>query len=233
MIEVEIWSDIVCPWCYIGKRRFEAALAQFPQRDQVKITWRSFQLDPTASNVSAQNLAEELGQKFGGQQKAEGMLAQVTNIAAEVGLEYHMDKAYTGNTKNAHRLIHLAKHHGLQGEMKERLMRAHFTESLPHAEIESLVKLGVEVGLDEKEIRDMFAGDAYSKAFDADVERAHMLGIGGVPFFLFNEKYAVSGAQPTELFLSALNKTWDEFGTKFEMVGGDTDASCTDESCAI
>jgi predicted DsbA family dithiol-disulfide isomerase len=210
-MRVEIWSDIACPWCYIGRRRFEQALNQFEHRDEVEVVWRSFQLDPSAPREYNGSINEMLAEKMGvNASKAEAMHEHVTNLAAEVGLDYHFDRVRPGNSFDAHRLIHLAAHHDLQSEMKERLQKAYFTDGLSFSDPETLTQLATEVGLDANETRDMLSADTYTGDVNADIQRARMLGINGVPFFLFDQKYAVSGAQPTELFMTALERTWED-----------------------
>jgi predicted DsbA family dithiol-disulfide isomerase len=208
-MKVEIWSDIVCPWCYIGKRRFEAALARFEHQDEVEVTWRSFELDPNASPRSAGTLDELLARKYGQtKEQAAAGHARLTALAAEDGLEYHFDRAQHGNTFDAHRLTHLAASHDLQDVMEERLMRAYFTEGLPISDPDTLVRLAAEVGMDGEEARTVLAGDAYAAETRADEERAAAFGIRGVPFVVVDEAYGVSGAQPAEVFLDALEKGW-------------------------
>jgi predicted DsbA family dithiol-disulfide isomerase len=235
-MKVEIWSDVVCPWCYIGKRRFEQALSQFEPRDQVEIVWRSFELDPNTPRLAAGLTTDRLAQKYRiSRQQAEAMQAHVTELAAEVGLDYHLNEAQIANTFDSHRLIHLAATHGLQDAMKERLMRAYFTESQALGDVDTLVRLAQEVGLDPDEARRVLTSDDYRDAVNADIRKASRYGITGVPFFLFDEKFAVSGAQPTELFLTALERTWDAAHPVLTLVtdNGQGDGVCTDESCAI
>ena len=206
-LTVEIWSDVVCPWCYVGKRRFEHALERFAHRDQVELTWRSFQLDPNAPPVRRNSSAEHLAAKYGmSVEQAERSNAQMTEQAASEGLEYHLDRTRGGNSFDAHRLIQLAADHGLQDAMKERLMRAYFTEGEAVGDRETLIRLADEVGLDARETLN---GDAYADAVNADVELAHRIGIRGVPYFVLDRRYGVSGAQPAELLLQALDKAWE------------------------
>ncbi|HEX9925958.1 MAG TPA: DsbA family oxidoreductase [Anaerolineae bacterium] len=208
-MKVEIWSDIACPWCYIGRRRFEKALDQFEDHNQVEVIWRSFQLDPAAPREYKGTINDMLAEKKGiDRHQAEALHAHVTALAAEEGLDYRFDRVRPGNSFDAHRLLHLAAHHGLQSEMKERLQKAYFTDGLAYSDPDTLAQLAVEVGLDADETRQMLETDAYAAGVRADVRRAQMLGINGVPFFLFDEKYAVSGAQPAELFLTALERAW-------------------------
>jgi len=206
-LTVEIWSDVVCPWCYVGKRRFEAALAGFEHRDEVELTWRSFQLDPHAPREREGSSAEHLASKYGmSVEQAERSNAQMTELAASEGLEYHLDRTRGGNSFDAHRLIHLAADHGRQDEMKERLMRAYFTEGEPVGDLDTLARLAGEVGVDAEPV---LAGDGYADAVLADVELAARIGIRGVPYFVLDRRFGVSGAQPAELLLQALEKAWE------------------------
>jgi predicted DsbA family dithiol-disulfide isomerase len=210
-MKVEIWSDIHCPWCYIGKRRFEKALNQFEHRDQVDITWRSFQLDPRAPREYNGTLNDMLAEKKGiSPERAQAMHEHVTALAAQEGLDYHFELARVGNSFDAHRLVHLAGEHDLSGKMQERLFRAYFTEGQHVGNADTLAQLAVEVGLDADEVRAMLASDAYAADVRADIQRAGSIGVSGVPFFLFDERYAISGAQPTELFTTALTRAWED-----------------------
>ena len=235
-MKVEIWSDVVCPWCYIGKRRFEAALATFKHRDQIAITWKSFELDPNASSTSEETLSQMLAKKYGmSEEKAAAANEHVTSLAEEEGLDYHLEKAHPSNTFDAHRLIHHAATQGLQGAMKERLMHAYFTEGQQVGDIETLVKLGAEVGLDAAKTRIALAKDTYADEVAADEKEARMLGISGVPFFVIDEKYGISGAQPTELFQQALEQAWSESHPLIQVgsTNADTAGSCEGDNCAI
>lgn len=208
---VEIWSDIACPWCYIGRRRFEKALANFEHRDQVKVIWRSFELDPNAPRDYTGNVNDLLAERYGmTRDRAERVNQHVTELAEIEGLEYHLDLAHPVNSLDAHRLIHLAAQHNLQSEMKERLQKAYFTEGAIVSDVETLVRLAVEVGLNADKTRQMLTSDLYLDAVRTDQQRAQLLGIRGVPFFLLDEKYAVSGAQPTEVFTTAFQRAWAE-----------------------
>lgn len=210
-MKVEIWSDIACPWCYIGRRRFEKALDQFAHHAQVEVIWRSYQLDPNAPRDYAGTVNDLLVQRYGmSREKAELTHKRVTDLAAQEGLDYHLENAHPVNSLDAHRLIHLAAHHQLQGEMKERLQKAYFTEGMVVSDPDTLVQLALEVGLDPDETRQMLASSDYTAAVQADILRGQAFGCDGVPYFIFDEKYAVSGAQPTELFLSVLERAWAE-----------------------
>ena len=208
---VEIWSDVVCPWCYVGKRRFEHALERFAHRDDVELTWRSFELDPGAPPERKHSSAEHLAAKYGmSVEQAEQTNAQMTELAASEGLEYHLDRTRGGNSFDAHRLIHLAAAHDLQDAMKERLMRAYFTEGQPVGDKDVLVRLAVEVGIDAADARTALDGEAFADTVHADEELAARIGIRGVPYFVLDRRYGVSGAQPSELLLEALEKAWEE-----------------------
>ena len=209
-MRVEIWSDVVCPWCYIGRRRFEKALDQFEYRDQVEVIWRSFQLDPNTPREYPGSIFDMLMQMHGlSRERSEAMHAQLTELAAKDGLDYRFDRVRPANSWDAHRLLHLAAHHGVQSVMKERLQRAYFTDGLSISDPGTLVQLAVEIGLDAEETRRMLEDpQAYADAVRSDIRKARVLGISGVPFFVMDEKYGVSGAQATELFLEALERAW-------------------------
>jgi len=233
-MKVDIWSDVYCPWCYLGKRRLEQALANFEHRDQVEVVWHSFQLDPDAPKKSSSTQNELLARKMGRNLKeVEAMQARLTALAAEEGLTYHLDTAIPGNSFDAHRLVHLAATYGLQDAMKERLMKAYFTDSLAVSDEDVLVQLGVEVGLDAAEVHDMLSSSAFAKDVNSDIRLAMEIGIHGVPFFVFNDKYAVSGAQQTEVFTTALERTWQEFYKPLEVIAATDSRNCDDGSCAI
>ncbi|MBK9500513.1 MAG: DsbA family oxidoreductase [Leptospiraceae bacterium] len=206
-MQVEIWSDIMCPFCYIGKRKFEAALEKFPNKDKVEIIWRSYQLDP---NIKAQPdkdiytyLAEAKGQSLEWSKK---MHENVINMAKSVGLEYNFDKAVIANSFDAHRLIQLAKKHGLGDAMEERLFKAYFTEGKNFADHDTLATIGDEIGLDKNEILSMLQSDDLADNVHSDVEQGMRLGLRGVPFFVFNRQIGVAGAQDPEIFLQALQE---------------------------
>jgi predicted DsbA family dithiol-disulfide isomerase len=209
-VQVEIWSDVVCPWCYLGKRRFESALSRFEHADGVEVVWRSFELDPGAPRRREGTAAEHLAAKYGmSPEEVEASWARLTGLARAEGLEYHLDRTQGGSSFDAHRLIQLGRERGLQDAVKERILRAYFTESLPIGEPDVLARLAAEAGLAEDEAIDLLAGDAFADAVRADERRAAELGIGGVPFFVVDDRYAVSGAQSTEHFLQALTVAWD------------------------
>lgn len=210
-MKVEIWSDIACPWCYVGKRRFERALEQFEHARDVEVVWRSFELDPHAPRTHAESQDELLAKKYGMPvEKARAMNERMTGEARKEGLEFHLDRVRVGNTFDAHRLVHLAAESGRADAMKERLMRAYFTEGEAVGDPATLVRLGTDVGLDEARVREVVSGSAYAKDVRADEERARAFGISGVPFFAIDERYGVSGAQPSEVLLDALRQAYEE-----------------------
>ena len=206
-MKIEIWSDVICPWCYIGKRRFETALADFAQRDDVQVIWRSFELDTQAPRQQPGTLVEMLARKYRvSLQEAAAMNARVTVIAAEIGLEYHLDYARPGNTFDAHRLLHFAAARGLGDRATERVMHAYFSEALTVGDRAALARLAPEFGIAERDALAMLESDAYSDAVRADEARAASFGISGVPFFVFDEQSGISGAQPVEVFTEALQQ---------------------------
>ncbi|MBF9221935.1 DsbA family oxidoreductase [Hymenobacter ruricola] len=211
-MKVEICSDVVCPFCYIGKRKFENALKDFAHRDEVEVVWHSFQLDPNFQPTPGESTHEALAKKKGvSTDEARNMGAYVTKAAAEVGLHYDFDRTIPANTFLAHQLIHLGAHHGRQDATKERLMAAYYLEGQNVGDLETLVKLGAEVGLDATEIREALKAGMYANAVRLDEYQAQQINVRGVPFFVFEDKYAVSGAQPSELFAEVLEKVYDEF----------------------
>jgi predicted DsbA family dithiol-disulfide isomerase len=230
-MKVEVWSDIICPFCYIGKRKFEQALHQFAHQSEVEVVWRSYQLDPSTPAFSTQSVAADLARKKGmSLSETKQMMQHVTDMASEVGLVYDFDKAVVANTFTAHRLTHLAAKHGLQDASEERLFTAYFTEGKNINDLETLVQLGVEIGLDAEEVRSVLVSDAYTKEVQQDIYEAQQVGVRGVPFFVFDNKYAVSGAQSSEVFTNVLQKVWSEQPAlqvlNFEGSSCDTEGNC-------
>jgi predicted DsbA family dithiol-disulfide isomerase len=210
-VRVEIWSDVVCPWCYIGKRRFEAALGRFEHRDAVEVEFRSFELNPNAQAKEGTNLDELLARKYGfGLEQARALNARVINAAVGEGLHYRLDIAQHGNTLDAHRLLHLAATDGRQAAMKERLLAAYFTEGKMIGDRDTLVELATEVGIEGTRARAVLDSDQFVDDVHSDEREAVALGINGVPFFVINRRYGVSGAQPPEVLLDALEMAWNE-----------------------
>jgi predicted DsbA family dithiol-disulfide isomerase len=206
-MQVEVWSDVVCPWCYIGKRRFERALAELGDEAHVEVVWRSFELDPGAPRVQHEPAVEHLARKYGMTvEEAAAAQARVAEVAAGEGLAYRLGETRRGNSFDAHRLIHLGRAHGLQDAVKERFLRAYFTEAEPIGEPDTLARLAVEAGLDPAEVDETLATGRFAAEVREDERRARLLGINGVPFFVLDERLGVSGAQPTEVFVQALRQ---------------------------
>jgi predicted DsbA family dithiol-disulfide isomerase len=209
-VDVEIWSDIACPWCYVGKRRFEAALAAFEHRDDVAVTWRSFELDPQAPVARAVDSATHLAQKYGmSRDEAVASQRKLAEVAAGDGLDMRFDLTRGGNTFDAHRLVQLAKVEGVQDTMKERLMRAYFTEGEPIGDPEALARLAIEVGLPEDRVRDVLDGDRYATDVREDERTAMALGINAVPFFVVDRRVGAAGAHPPEALGELLRRGWE------------------------
>jgi predicted DsbA family dithiol-disulfide isomerase len=208
-MDIEIWSDIACPWCYIGKRRFEAALARFEHRDDVRVTWRSFELDPSAPSEREGERAARLAEKYGVTvEHAREMERQMTETAAGEGLDFRFDVARSGSTFDGHRVVHLAAEHGLQDAMKERLLRGYFGEGELMSDPETLVRLAGEVGLDQDEVRQMLASDRFAEDVRDDERTATAFGISAVPTFVVDRSIGVSGAHPPDALLELLREGW-------------------------
>lgn len=206
-MRVDIWSDLVCPWCYVGKRRFEKALARFDNRDEVQVVHRSFQLNPAAPRGTTSSRREMLMRKY--RRSAEQVVdmdAQMTQTAAAEGLEFNLEGTLTGNTFDAHQLVHLAHARGLQDAVVERLFRAYFTEQRSLFDPQTLVDLGADAGLDRDEAAAALGDNRYAAGVDADIETAHRLDVSGVPFYVINDRYGVSGAQAPETFLDVFQQ---------------------------
>ncbi len=206
MISVDVWSDVACPWCYLGKHRLETAIDA--SGEDVQVTWHSFQLDPTIPRGEHTPHAEALARKFQAPvEKIKAMNQRLVDLGAAEGLKYDFDRYIRSNTRDAHRVIHLAQEHGLGNEMKDRLMRGQFSEGAIVDDANALVAMAAEVGLHAEEVREMLATDAYEDAVQADIDEAAALGATGVPFFVFDRTFAVSGAQPVETFAEALRRS--------------------------
>jgi predicted DsbA family dithiol-disulfide isomerase len=211
-MKVQIWSDVMCPFCYIGKRRFEAALQQFEHKDNIEIEWKSFQLNPDLVTDPNMNISEYLAERKGiTLDHARQMNDYVTNMAAEAGLKYDFNQAIIANSFNAHRLSHLAKKHGLGDAMEEALFKAYFTEGKNTDDKQTLTELGLSIGLDADEIKQTLDGNAFADEVRHDIAEAQYLGIQGVPFFVMNNKYGVSGAQAVPIFTQTLEKSFGEW----------------------
>lgn len=214
-MKIDIWSDIRCPFCYIGKRKFENALEKFPHNNSVEVNWHSFELDPTLKTNTEINATEHLASIKGiPKSRAEEMNQYVAKMAEEVGLRFTFDKNVVANSFKAHRLIQLAKTKGLSDAAEEALFKAHFTEGKNIDDKKTLEDIALGIGLRSEEVNKFLNSDSFTKEVRQDEMQAQTFGIHGVPFFIFNDKYAVSGAQPSETFLEVMNKTWEEFKEK-------------------
>ena len=230
-MKVEIWSDIMCPFCYIGKRRFENALQGFPGIKDVEVVWKSFQLDPDMKTDPGKSINEYLADKKGWTiDYAKEMSALVTNMAKEVGLHFDFEKAVVANSFDAQRLIQLAKANGKANEMEERLFKAYFTEGKNIADRITLISLGTDIGLISETIKNVLDSDEYADKVEQDIYEAQQIGVRGVPYFVFNDRYAVSGAQASETFEGALTKAygeWEKEKPELNEISGDESILCT------
>jgi predicted DsbA family dithiol-disulfide isomerase len=211
-MKVEIWSDVMCPFCYIGKRKFENALAQFPDKDKIEVEWKSFQLNPQMKTEPGKSINEYLAETKGWTPEyASQMNDHVTGMAAEVGLEYNMDKAVLANSFDAHRFLQFAKTKGFGDAAEEQLFKAYFTDGKNTADHATLIELGTAIGLDAAELKSVLESTRFADDVRKDVYEAQQVGARGVPFFVLDRKYAVSGAQPSETFLGALQQSFGEW----------------------
>lgn len=210
-MHIEIWSDVKCPWCFVGKRRFEKALAEFPHRDSVDVTWKSFQLDPNLpesyDGTELQYLSERKGLP---QEQVRQMWGQLKASAADVGVDFDFDSVVVGNSFPAHRFLHLAKSLGKGNEAKEAVLSAHFEQGLNTSDVEVLIDLGETIGIPEQSVRETMSSDRFAEDVRRDINEAQTLGVSGVPFFVIDRKYGISGAQPVEFFRQALDQAWRE-----------------------
>jgi len=232
---VEIWSDVVCPWCYIGKRRFEQALAGFPHADEVQVVYRSFELDPAAPTEATETVVEALGRKYGGGPDAgRRMVEGVAQVAAQVGLRFDNAAAPHTSTIDAHRLLHLALAEGgprLQSRLNEALLEAYFGRAASMADLDVLSEAAASVGLERERVLEVLRGSEYADAVEGDLAQARAFGISGVPFFVVDRKYAVSGAQPTEVFASLLEQAWADEHPRLQVLADGT--VCGPDGCPL
>lgn len=234
-LQVEVWSDIACPWCYIGKRRFATALADFPHRDHVEVTWRSYELSPGTPVGPGIPEIEALARHKGiPHERVVQMFAQVTAVAAGEGLAYDFDRTLSANTFAAHRLVHLARTTGRADEVLEALFSAHFEHGADLGDDDTLVRLVSGAGVDADAARAALANDEFADDVRADEAEARALGVTGVPFFVVDRRVAVSGAQPADVFTQLLEAGWREANPLQTLATADPDAAaCVDDSCAI
>ena len=233
MIEVElpvqIWSDIACPWCYVGKRHLESALSEFEHRDAVRIQWRAFELDPAAPAVYPGDYTERLAKKYNvSAEDANAMIERMTETARGVGLEFRFDHIAAGNTFDAHRLLHLASEVGLQDAVKERFLRGYMTEGKAIGDHGALTSMAVEAGLSADDVASVLASDTHADAVRDDAAQAKALGIRGVPFFIVG-RYGISGAQPPAVLKQVLEKAWAETVEAPQMLAEGT--ACGPDGC--
>jgi len=230
-LRIDIWSDIACPWCYVGKRRFEAALERFENRGDVELHWRSFELDPSAPQVVSTeevSYVDRLARKYGATpERARTMIEQMTETAAADGLAFDFDRIRPGNTFDAHRLVHLAAEHGKQDAMKEAFFRAYLEQGVSIGDHEAIAKVAVDTGLDADAVQGVLQSDAFAADVRLDEQQAAQLGIRGVPFFVLDRRYAIQGAQSADTVLSVLRKAHQEMAP-LEIVEG---AACGPDGC--
>lgn len=232
-MEINIWSDIRCPFCYIGKRKFETALENFSHKDKVKINWRSFQLDPHLITQPGKDTIDYFTSTKGvSREQAEQMFGHATQMAADVGLKFQLAQSVAANSFNAHRLIQLAKTKDLGDEMEEALFKAQLTELKNIDDMETLTEIAVSLGMNQDEVAERLASDAFEHAVKKDEMEARSIGVQGVPFFVFNNKHTVSGAQSPEVFLQTLEKAWTAYEQENPSLVTGKESSCsTDGSC--
>jgi predicted DsbA family dithiol-disulfide isomerase len=235
-MRIEIWSDVVCPWCFVGKRRLESALAGFEHADEVEVVYRSFELDPTAPAHGHELSTGVLARKYGRPEaEMRQMQQQLIDLAADEGLAFRLFDTVHTNTVDAHRLLHLALETGgpaLQRELKEALLSAYFEQAEDVGDHDVLARVAVGVGLDEARVREVLAGREYADAVAADVAQARAYGATGVPFFVVDRAYGISGAQPAEVFAQVLDQAWTASHPVLQTVGGDAEA-CGPDGCAV
>lgn len=234
-MKIEVWSDIACPWCYIGKHRLDTAISSFAHADEVEVVWRSYQLDPDAPRVTDKNLNQTLSEKHGiSLAQAVAMNDKMRRMGAKEGLIYRFDVARYGSSFDAHRLIHFARTHGLQSAMQNRLFAAYFGEGKALGDHATLLALALDAGLPELEVRDVLASDAFADQVRADAEEARQLNVRGVPFVVIDRKYALPGAQPVEVIGDALRQAWSEAHPLGDFTAAaDPDGYCEADACKL
>lgn len=232
-MKVDIWSDVRCPFCYIGKHKFEKALQKFPQKDRIEVVWHSFELDPYIKTDAGKSIYDHLAENKGiSRQQAEQMVTYSTRIAEEAGLKFNQERSVVANSFNAHRLIQFAKTKGLGDKAEEELFKAYFEGGKNIDDQATLAQIGVSIGLDNKELAGVLSSGIFEKEVREDEDEAQRIGIHGVPFFIFDQKYAVSGAQSPEVFSGALEQSWNEYEKSQNLVILEEGKSCTvDGNC--
>ena len=232
-MKVDIWSDVRCPFCYIGKHKFEKALQKFPQKDRIEVVWHSFELDPYIKTDAGKSIYDHLAENKGiSRQQAEQMVTYSTRIAEEAGLKFNQERSVVANSFNAHRLIQFAKTKGLGDKAEEELFKAYFEGGKNIDDQATLAQIGVSIGLDNKVLAGVLSSGIFEKEVREDEDEAQRIGIHGVPFFIFDQKYAVSGAQSPEVFSGALEQSWNEYEKSQNLVILEEGKSCTvDGNC--
>jgi predicted DsbA family dithiol-disulfide isomerase len=231
-LTVEVWSDIACPWCYVGKRRFESALARFEHAARVELVWRAYELDPSAPAVRDDSYVQRLASKYGrSKAEAQGMLDNMVATGAKEGLRFDFANIRAGNTFLGHRLLHLARERGVQGQLQERFFRGYFSEGAAVGTPEVALRLAGEAGLDTDEANAVVQTDQFADAVRQDQREARELGVDGVPFFLLGRRYAVAGAQPADLLLRALEQGWQELSLEGDPADEAAGPVCGPEGC--
>jgi len=232
-MKIEVWSDIMCPFCYIGKHNFEQALENLPFKDKVEVEWKSFQLDPTLESGKAISISQYFKEKKGfPESQAQQMIGHVTEVGKAAGLELNFSKALITNTFSAHKILHLAKKHKKANEMEELLFKAHFTDGKDVSDLDVLTSLASQLGISAEETKKTIQSDEFDHEVNQDILEARNNGISSVPFFVLNGKYAVSGAQPSKVFEDALTQTYKESASPFTNLSEDGN-SCDENGCEI
>lgn len=234
-MKVEIWSDVMCPFCYIGKKRFDQSLIDANLKDVVDVEWKSFQLNPTLRTDPSISINEYLAaNKEMSVQQAKDLNTQLADMAAKEGLEFNFDKAIVANSFKAHVLTHLAKKYGKQDEVEELLFQAYFTLGHNIDDLKVLAEIGSRVGISEQEYLQVLESNLLQQEVNSDIREAAELGVRGVPFFVYDRKYAISGAQATELFVQTLQKAYQEWAVEnsgISIENGDDASSCGIDGC--
>lgn len=229
-LTVEVWSDIACPWCWVGKRRLESALAKFEHAKDTQVIWRAFELDPSAPPERTGDYVQRLADKYG-RSRADAQVSlidRMVDTGKHEGLNFDFANIRSGNTFLGHRLLHLAHERGLQDQVKERMFRGYFSEGAAVGVPDVAAKLAIDAGLDADEVAGVLNSDQFEDAVRKDLREAREIGVDGVPFFLFGRRYAIGGAQPPELLLRALQQTWAELPQQLAVEEG---ASCGPDGC--
>lgn len=235
-MKIQVWSDYACPFCYIGKKELERAIESTGFTGKIDVEYKAYQLDPGAPAQSTESMYALLAKKFGStEEQAKAQTAGITARAKEVGLNYDFDAMKSGNTFKAHRLAKYAETLNKEKEVVERLLKGYFEEGAQLGDTEVLIQLATEVGLDEGKVRDFLADDQLATEVLTDIQQAREIGVQGVPFFVINDKYAISGAQPTEVFEQAVQQVAEEEGLRpgLKMMGAGNSGVCNDGSCEI